>query len=244
MIKSLTLRTWQWCSGQGFSQCPSSLDTTLDGASSEPKAVVPFYRCEANVIVNKPNVRALVPLLLCSRSPVAIFWRVWPVVISTVQLMLRRGAWPHISKEGIEETPSISDGDASCTVVDIPGAPRIETASLHGAPDVIFRCMSLAVSWAATALTILLQRFSGRFLVQTATRPYMAVSHITQTDDGTPSATAPTPYHAFSTRIATDNGLNREAASGESNQFTILNAFHMHKCYHSEAQIATVPLAT
>ncbi len=85
-----------------------------------------------------------IPILLLSRSPVAIIWRVAEVIIAPLNRMFWRWFRPHICEEPSIVAPAVADRNAAPPVA-IPSLLIGISASLdHGFPTVVLSSVAIA----------------------------------------------------------------------------------------------------
>ena len=131
---------------------PSPQRLPIDSKSDSPI-------CHAQSNATKSNLACLrcISHLLIASCPVAVFWSVTPVVISTFDLMLWSWFCPHVRKEQRKVVPPLTDTNspASISVIDI--AFRIGAALAHGLPCFVFTCVQGVV---ARSVAVLNTRFA------------------------------------------------------------------------------------
>lgn len=124
----------RWC-GQG------SLDRPPVGQSpSQPERVdlesfSPYRDRESLAAKLQESVTSRIVHLLSPRRPPAVVWSVGTTVVDAVQRISGRPR-PHIGEECLERvTPSLTDDDATATIIRIDSALGIRAAVIHRAPD-------------------------------------------------------------------------------------------------------------
>jgi hypothetical protein len=148
------------------SACPTSCSCTLlwmERFGERPMSRPAFVQPVANLIGGQPcslgpldegqrlplprqsgggaSSSAVARLLQLGR-PAAIVWRIWAIVVATLQRMLRGGARPQISEEIGERFPPITDRDPSASPAGISVALGIRAALFHSQPSVVFGCVA------------------------------------------------------------------------------------------------------
>lgn len=94
----------------------------------------PFAQRLANSVQVLNAIRALVAVLFFVRSPFAIFWRVWAVIVDAVKSMpVRRVS--HVGKEILKAAmrifPSLANSDAARPVISVTRLLRLKAPSPH-----------------------------------------------------------------------------------------------------------------
>ncbi len=88
------------------------------------------------------NVITAIPALLRGRSPSAIIWDIWTVVIFPIKGMSIAWLASHVSKEHrkrILTAPSFADGDSTPTPFCVSLAFGVEASIPHAGPRSVFR---------------------------------------------------------------------------------------------------------
>lgn len=95
------------------------------------------FKCQ-----HRPNHSYVLHLFTMS-CPSAIFWRIWAIIIYAVNSMFRRQSSPHVSQEGLKRfLPSLTNLDATTTIIGIVVSLWVITSLFHSAPYVVFRYAS------------------------------------------------------------------------------------------------------
>lgn len=88
---------------------------------------------------SNPMISPRIVRLFYGRRPVAIVWRVGPVILLALNRMLRTGAWPHIFVKGRKRlTPSITHCDATSAIIRKIRVSRVHCPASDMLPRFIF----------------------------------------------------------------------------------------------------------
>lgn len=229
-----SLRSWNRAGRQCLRQCPAGPKPRLDRSTIHAQSLSPFNHGEAESVMGNYDIRSAVSRLLNSGRPSAILRGIGAIVIDAVQLVTRRWTWPHIGKEVIEESPTVTDCNAPCTVMLVSAGARIQTAGLHGPPDVVFGSVRAAMSQAVcfAEMPIGHQVVATGFTMQAAARKRMTVAQVTQANGCRLSACAAALHKTLSRWSSPNDGEHREASGREANDSRIRYARHWLLAYH------------
>lgn len=140
---------------------PASAYAAIESAIIKTK---PFCPNRDRMCFAIPSEKVIVPLvtpLLLSGSPCAILGRVMPIVVQTLNMMLRRWARTHVMKKlGEIVAPFWADTNTPRTVIFIACLFWIVTASTHIEPNSVLRTVPHSVR---------AQECSNEFALQTTT---------------------------------------------------------------------------
>ena len=88
------------------------------------------------------SITSVIRLLNRSR-PATILWRVWTVIVNTVNRVIWRRTQPHVSQKSLKAIkPTRADCNATFTILKIIRAFRIKTTSFNPTPRFIFTGLS------------------------------------------------------------------------------------------------------
>ena len=123
------------------------------GTDTFSHSIVMESRCSCDkfpIATKRPNSpeamfsRSAIVILLFWKRPSAILGRIWTVVVSAINPMLRRWLAAHVSEEVFERIPAVAHCDASPAIVRELFVASIIAALLHCFPSAIFRCFSVS----------------------------------------------------------------------------------------------------
>lgn len=127
----------KWWDSQRALYRPAQLQPTTDCVCIDAAQSCPFGECMALTVQFKHSIRSAVVGLCMWRRPSTIPWRIWAIVIYTIQRMLRR-ALPHVFQKLFKAvSPSLADDDSSPTIVGISFVRMIVTARPDSEPRFI-----------------------------------------------------------------------------------------------------------
>jgi hypothetical protein len=196
---------------------PASTEASVDRACAVPSPPSPFMQVRGLAESGEHHVAALVGPLLSHRRPSAILWRVWAVVVNSVDGVLGRRARPHVLKERLKAvSPAVADDNAAPAVVREGLVARGVASLAHTTPCRVFGSvppvdrvpMCGLPSPSQLALTT-----SARLRGPVLERLAMALSRA--------STVAPTePFRASINRSAFHNDKATESLSGKINPWS------------------------
>ncbi len=131
--------------------CQDALDTPALPESCEEGHAVnadsfrPFGYAQCLSVKGEASNPSRVTGLFGSCCPTAILRRIGPIIVDSVNAMLRRRSRPHVFKECLEAiAPTVADGNSATAIIAIVGCFRIETAGMHGSPCAVLGSFLLA----------------------------------------------------------------------------------------------------
>ena len=159
---------------------PTTIKTPSEFRLRKTQNTRPFrYRMPLSIVVNKNYIARVIGLLF-GRSPIAIFFAIPLVVISSFYRKIR-GAIPHVKIKIIKIYPSFIKSYSSCAIPFKSRIFRIRATRFHSSPTVICAGIRTAMFFA---------RFDSALALQTPARLSMFISKVSSTDKYTHSAFA------------------------------------------------------
>ncbi len=135
-------------------QGPTALYPAIDSACVDANSFGPFGNDKGLTVKSDFVVISLVGKLLAPSSPFYINGIVPAVIINSFNRMIRRWPWAEIGieiREGFH--PSFTNSDSSPAIAMVRGMARIQAASPHRYPNMIFRYVfsvpSVIFSWSS-----------------------------------------------------------------------------------------------
>lgn len=114
---------------------PSLPDAMLHSVMAKVKPFSPFGDVKRNLAYSHAMAACTVPILLRQCRPSTVFGRVGTVVINTVNRMLIRRSWTHITQKRCEAiSPALTDFNATSAVASVATNIRVSTARFHRVP--------------------------------------------------------------------------------------------------------------
>ena len=246
MLVGATRSSWNGWSGQGFLQCPSFFQPSVQAAIRHAQGVRPFNHGARLSVPCDDHVGTAIAGLLCGRGPSAILRRVRTIIIDAIQLMFGSGACAHVGEKVIEQSPSVTDRNPACSIVYVPFIARIKASGFHGTPDVILRriCLSMSQAVPFPKVTHRLEVLARRFSMQASARFDVTISQVTQAQRRVVAALATAAHKALSAGRSTNHSQNRQAVVGESNNIHVSHALHCMRWYQNGASCASAALCS
>lgn len=135
MLPAITPRTSSDVQGSchGVFDCPADTEPVIQSYRIHPKLACPLRSRLRSAGVGYHATRSSVILLLVLSSPAAIFWRVVPFVVDSIERSIGR-RFSHICQEGTKVIPSLADSNSSSAPFGIIRILGIETSLSHSEP--------------------------------------------------------------------------------------------------------------
>ena len=124
---------------------PLFLETLSNSAPINAGSTAPVSHAHRFTLMSYKHARAFVVQLLTPTSPSAIFGRVWPVVVDSIQ---RFTAWPrtHIGIERFKRfAPTVTHLDSASAIPLVSAMTWIVAAAFRAAPNLIFSALGHSV---------------------------------------------------------------------------------------------------
>lgn len=148
--------TSEW-TGKGCVYPPMS-NSPLNCSTRNSKITRPFHKVSSFPVKRNKPIIALITTLFFLGGPMAIIGRIVTVIIFTINRMLYRRPWPHISEKRFKrESPFIAYFNTASAVSFKRMVIRIHTSVFHAIPYPIFRTLAHIMSsisgWPAATTT-------------------------------------------------------------------------------------------
>ena len=149
-------------SGNSLFNAPPQLKPILNGSGASPKAFCPVCPTQSFAVVSEPAVVPFVVRLLDMGGPTAIIFRVWPVIIATVYLVLWGRSWTHIFIKALKRVaPFVGHRYPSPAIVGVVLRLWILGPFNNAAPNAIFRQVRHTVFIVASTCKFALKATAG-----------------------------------------------------------------------------------
>ena len=107
--------------------------------------ISPIFKTFCRAVMFNKNIVPPVSALNCSSSPTAVFFGVSKIVVNSVNRMLGRWAFPHVSKELFKRVPVFANRYASATIINVCGFVRVIATRTYTFPNGVFCSAAFAV---------------------------------------------------------------------------------------------------
>lgn len=131
-------------------ECPCDRPTSLDASSNysaiESKFFAPLRLSKSYAFVGVNDSASLIRVILRASNPMTVRRAIVALVVNPVNLVFRRGTFPHVLKEGSKRVlPFIADFNTSATVVFKALMFRIKASCLYSVPTIILGSFDTAM---------------------------------------------------------------------------------------------------
>lgn len=129
---------------------PASYKARLNCTVANAKLFHPLNETTRLSVVCDHTVSPRVACLLSTCCPPAVGFFVVPIIVVSLKCVLRRGTWPHVSKERFEVLPLIANAYAPLSVIDVARVSLVLAAGAHVHPDIVLRSATHSMDGEAT----------------------------------------------------------------------------------------------
>ena len=120
-------------------QWPASGQSIGNGAAAYTKVFGPLRKCLGRAIEGYLPIISLIVVLLGASSPAAIVWLIAFAVVLSIDAVLARWPWSHISQERLKALrPATTDCDPLAAVGWVGPVVGVQASSLDASPNFIF----------------------------------------------------------------------------------------------------------
>lgn len=127
-------------SGQGTLDTPTTLNASFQSAFRYALKALPFCDSQPTAFIFQKHISSSIEIVLGGSNPPDILRRIWPIIVDSVDLMMRRRPMPHVLKEGFETLPpALAYCNSAASIARIILTMWVRTSRFHIRPSLIFR---------------------------------------------------------------------------------------------------------
>jgi len=117
---------------------PSNGEPFENDVRTKAHALRPICEAKRLAVIGNQSIVASITLLLGSRRPSTVFWRIATIIINAFNRVPRRWFTAHVGEKVFVARPALADGDAAFTIVSVLLVLGIIATLFHCDPDAPF----------------------------------------------------------------------------------------------------------